>query len=358
MAVVHADGDRYFENALGHPQRAVNVRVDPDERGRIIETSEQRVPFSGGHVLLRQDAGLYAFAVVDVQVFDQIRDTERVRARFERHGYFVAVDVDVLDAAALEDLAGEPVVPPVEDDVAERVVSLVRHAGEVAVGFEPKGSDDWRGMFGDVDGKTHSARHAIAYVCELVNPSNATVARVVFVACVVAVAVFGGILAIGRLSHIITLLVVALFFAVILAPPVDFLVRKARFPRGAAVAVVFLAGVLAFSGMTYAFVRPIVDQSQEFVDKLPTFVEDSKAGHGRVGELVKKYNLDKFVEDNQDKLKDARTELGKRAVPLASTFASSVADAVTVLGAEHPDADGRAGFAAHHARGDRRPGAA
>ncbi len=83
-------------------------------------------------------------------------------------------------------------------------------------------------------------------------PSNATVARVVFVACVVVVAVFGGILAIGRLSHIVTLLVVALFFAVILAPPVSYLVRRFRFPRGAAVGVVFLAGIIAFSALTYA----------------------------------------------------------------------------------------------------------
>jgi predicted PurR-regulated permease PerM len=164
-----------------------------------------------------------------------------------------------------------------------------------------------------------------------VNPSNATVARVIFIACLVVVGVFGGLLAIGRLSHIITLLVVALFFAIILAPPVDFLVRRARFPRGAAVAVVFLVGVLVFSGMTYAFVRPIVDQSRSFVDDLPTFVEDSKAGRGRVGKLVKRYNLDEFIAKNQNKLEDAREELGKRAVPLASTFASSVANAITVL---------------------------
>ncbi|MEY2397468.1 MAG: hypothetical protein QOJ00_642 [Actinomycetota bacterium] len=162
------------------------------------------------------------------------------------------------------------------------------------------------------------------------NPSNATIARVVFVACAVVAVVFGGILAFQRLSHILTLLVVALFFAVILAPPVDYLVRR-RFPRGAAVAVVFLVGILAFSGMMYAFVRPIVNQSQDFVDKLPTFVEDSKAGRGRVGEIVKRYKLDDFIAKNQDKLKDARTELGKRAVPLASTVASSLAATVTVI---------------------------
>lgn len=163
------------------------------------------------------------------------------------------------------------------------------------------------------------------------NPSNATVARVVVVACAVAALFFGSIYAVYRLSHIVTLVVVAAFIAIVLAPPVDQLVGRARFRRGYAVALVFFAGVIAFSALTYAFVRPIVDQSRDFVEDFPTFVEDAKAGKGRVGELVKRYKLDDFVEENQDKLEEARTELGSRAVPLASTVASSVAALVTVL---------------------------
>lgn len=164
-----------------------------------------------------------------------------------------------------------------------------------------------------------------------VNPSNATVARVVFIACLVVFGFLGALQALNRLSHIVTLLVVAGFFAVVLSPPVDWLVRRARFRRGFAVLTVFLLGIIGFSAMTFAFVRPIVNQSRAFVDDFPTFVEDAKAGRGRVGELVKRYKLDDFVEDNQDRLKEARSELGSRAVPLASTFASSVANAVTVI---------------------------
>lgn len=151
------------------------------------------------------------------------------------------------------------------------------------------------------------------------------------VACAVAAAFFGGIYAIQRLGHILTLVVVAAFIAIILAPPVDQLVHRAHFRRGYAVAVVFFAGVVVFSAMTYAFVAPIVDQSRAFVEDLPTFVEDAQAGKGRVGELVQRYDLDEFVEENQDRLEEARRELGSRAVPLASTVFSSVAAIVTVL---------------------------
>jgi predicted PurR-regulated permease PerM len=164
-----------------------------------------------------------------------------------------------------------------------------------------------------------------------VTPSNATVARITLVACAVVGGVVGAIYALDRLSHIVTLLVVSLFIAVVLAPAVDQLVRRFRFRRGLAVFVVFLAGIIAFSAMTFAFVRPIVDQSRDFVDDFPTFVEDAKAGRGRVGELVKRYKLDDFVDENQNRLKEARKELGSRAVPLASTVASSVAATLTVL---------------------------
>ncbi len=138
------------------------------------------------------------------------------------------------------------------------------------------------------------------------NPSNATVVRVVVIACAVTAAFAGAIFAIRGMSHILTLMVVAAFIAVILAPPVDHLVRRRRFRRGFAVMTVFLVGIIVFSAMTFAFVRPIVDQSRTFVDDLPTFVEDAKAGRGRVGEVVQRYNLDEFVEDNQDKLEEAR----------------------------------------------------
>ncbi|MEY2469385.1 MAG: hypothetical protein QOF21_2083 [Actinomycetota bacterium] len=144
-------------------------------------------------------------------------------------------------------------------------------------------------------------------------------------------AVIGAVYAVQALSHILTLFVVAGFIAIILSPPVDYLVRRARFPRGLAVAAVFIAGVIVFSAMTYAFVRPIVTQSRDFVADFPSFVEDAKAGRGRVGELVKRYKLDDFVERNQDKLEEAREELGNRAVPLAGTVASSVAAIITVI---------------------------
>jgi predicted PurR-regulated permease PerM len=162
-------------------------------------------------------------------------------------------------------------------------------------------------------------------------PTTSHVARTtVIVLAVVGTALFA-VLAISRLSHIVMLLVVAGFFAVLFSPPVNWLERRAKFPRGLAVMLVFLVGLGALSGLTYSFVRPIVDQSRTFVEEFPTYVEEAKAGRGRFGELVKRYDLDRYLDENQDRLEEARSNLGKRALPLAGTVASSLAAILTVL---------------------------
>src|SRR4051794_14868995 len=68
-------------------------------------------------------------------------------------------------------------------------------------------------------------------------------------------------LAVGR---VVTYLVVALFFAIVLTPPVDFLQQKARFRRGVATAFVMLTGLLLLAGMIYAFVKPLAEQATQF----------------------------------------------------------------------------------------------
>ena len=44
VPVVHADRHGDLENAVGHPQVAMNVGIDADQFGRVIETGEQRAP--------------------------------------------------------------------------------------------------------------------------------------------------------------------------------------------------------------------------------------------------------------------------------------------------------------------------
>jgi len=134
-----------------------------------------------------------------------------------------------------------------------------------------------------------------------------------------------------RLGRIITWFVVAAFFAAILTPAVDLLQRKVRLPRVLATLIVFLLGVAAMAAMLYAFIRPLVDQAYEFSDNLPTYVEEAKAGRGPAGDLVQRYELDTYLERNQDKLRATITGAGGPAAKFASGIFSTLAAVLTIL---------------------------
>jgi predicted PurR-regulated permease PerM len=133
-----------------------------------------------------------------------------------------------------------------------------------------------------------------------------------------------------RLAHIIGLLIVAGFFAVILSPPVDFLVRR-RIRRLLATIVVFFGGIILFAAMMFAFVQPIVREVNQFVDQFPTFVEDARQGRGPVGHIVKRYNVDRYIEQNKARLQQALRKAGAPALEVARSIASGLFAFVTIL---------------------------
>jgi predicted PurR-regulated permease PerM len=134
-----------------------------------------------------------------------------------------------------------------------------------------------------------------------------------------------------HVTRILTWLFVALFFAIILCPAVDFLCRRARLPRAMATLLVFLVLFAAIGGMVYAFVRPLIDQSEEVADKFPTFVADAKAGRGPIGPIVRRYNLDQRLEDNKDRLQKNINKLGSNSLTIVKGVGNAVAAGLTIF---------------------------
>jgi predicted PurR-regulated permease PerM len=133
------------------------------------------------------------------------------------------------------------------------------------------------------------------------------------------------------LAHIWTLLAVALFFAVLFTPPVDFLRRHLRMSKGLATGLVLLASLGLVAGMMYAFISPLVTQTQEFVDNFPKYVADAKAGRGPVGGLVRRYDLDERLEENRPRINEALSGAGGSAVDVARKVFAGIISTVTVL---------------------------
>jgi predicted PurR-regulated permease PerM len=135
-------------------------------------------------------------------------------------------------------------------------------------------------------------------------------------------------LAVGR---IITYLVVALFFAIVLTPPVDFLQHKLHIRRGIATMLVILIGLGSLSAMVYAFVKPIADQATQFSQDLPTYVEEAREGRGPVGDLVKRYDLEQKIKDNQPKIQEAVTNFGQNGLDIVRRVFNTIIAAITVF---------------------------
>jgi predicted PurR-regulated permease PerM len=133
-----------------------------------------------------------------------------------------------------------------------------------------------------------------------------------------------------QIRGVLTWIVVSTFFAVVLTPPVNFLNHRVKMRRGLAAALVFITAIAIFTGLIYAFVRPIVSQTTLFVEELPTQVAEARRGEGPVGDLVRKYDVEGWAERNQAKLRENVQELGTNALSVVQSVFSTLFAVLTV----------------------------
>jgi len=145
------------------------------------------------------------------------------------------------------------------------------------------------------------------------------------------VATLAAIAMLREVSRVVVWLVIAVFFAVVLTPPVDFLEHRLHLRRAVATLVVFVAGFALLAGLLYAFISPIVDQSQEFVDNFPRYVEDAKAGRGPLGGVVQRFELDRRIEESRDELERALDSLGRQSLTIVRGVGNAVAATLTIV---------------------------
>jgi predicted PurR-regulated permease PerM len=132
------------------------------------------------------------------------------------------------------------------------------------------------------------------------------------------------------LTNVIGLLVVAGFFAVVLTPAVDFLERRGM-RRSLSTIVVFLVGLGLISGMLVVFIQPIAREVDNFIDGFPEFVENAREGRGPTGRLVQRFDIDTFIEENQEEWQESLRNAGAPALDVARRVAGGVFSFVTIL---------------------------
>lgn len=150
---------------------------------------------------------------------------------------------------------------------------------------------------------------------------------------VTAVAITLSLLAVAYLTflawRVVTWIVIALFLALALDHAVRPLERRGV-RRGLAVAIVFVSVLVAFAGLGFLLVPPLVAQVREFVDALPDIVDRISRGRGPLGFLERELDVieraTRFAEEG-----DFGAAAGALAGPLYSAVESAVIAVVAVV---------------------------
>lgn len=134
------------------------------------------------------------------------------------------------------------------------------------------------------------------------------------------------------LREIVLLLVTGLFLALLLAPVVRF-VERGPVRHGAAVAVVFVVGLLLVGGIIALFTAPLLSAVTHFAKDLPSLVRQAEHGHGRMGRLLKHFHLESWVQKNAPKLASDVTKSLKpaEALSVGATALSTLVAIVAVI---------------------------
>jgi predicted PurR-regulated permease PerM len=149
-------------------------------------------------------------------------------------------------------------------------------------------------------------------------PSVRTIARIVLVTA----AIIAGLYLLYLLRNVIGLVLIAIFFALAIAPAVNWLDRH-RVPRPLAILLVYLSIAAAIFGIGLVVVPPLVNGVNDLSNDLPGYVDDLRH-NDTFREYDNKYHItDKVTEQAEElpsKLGDAAGTLRDVTVNVFSKF--------------------------------------
>jgi predicted PurR-regulated permease PerM len=130
--------------------------------------------------------------------------------------------------------------------------------------------------------------------------------------------------------RIIAWVVVAGFFAIVLAPLVRRVQARVGDRRTVATSIVVISTLAAMVGVITLFIMPVRSQLVNVLTDLPGTVRDAAKGRGPIGNLVKKLHIESYVQHNEVKLAKAATKLNDYSVETATTAISVALAFITI----------------------------
>ena len=154
--------------------------------------------------------------------------------------------------------------------------------------------------------------------------------RSILVAVLMVLAVYVAVEVILLTSQLIALVVVAGFFAIVLAPAVRRIELVVGGRRGVATGIVVLSALGSVVGVLALFVMPVRTQLIAIITDLPGTIRDAGDGHGTVGRIVTKLHLNSVVKSHEAALNKAAAQLSSSTFNIAKTAATVLFAIITI----------------------------
>ncbi len=138
-----------------------------------------------------------------------------------------------------------------------------------------------------------------------------------------------------HLRHVLILVAIGLFVAIVLEPFVRFLMQHGL-SRGLAVGIVILLGIIVVAVLGYIFVPPIVRAGSHFAKTLPGLIQKTEHGKGFFGKFIRDHHWKKYVTQASKKLEkyfssfSLFSSVGQGALSVARSTISVIVDGFIV----------------------------
>jgi predicted PurR-regulated permease PerM len=152
----------------------------------------------------------------------------------------------------------------------------------------------------------------------------------------VAAAFVGGIFVLWKLTPSLMIVLISFFLAMALNPPVSSLANKLPgHSRVLATTVSYIIVLSIIGFFVYVAIPPIVHQTTNFVNSLPSYIEQVSDQKGVVADVINRYNLqdevNQFVDGARRQAGDIVQGVGGSVISGVTTVLSGFVTLVTVL---------------------------
>jgi predicted PurR-regulated permease PerM len=132
--------------------------------------------------------------------------------------------------------------------------------------------------------------------------------------------------------HVLSWLLISLFLALALNPAVEWLQRRGVRNRGLAAGITFLVALAVVGGLLALFIPTLIDQVDNFANKVPDYIHDLTNGRGRLGFLETRYHLVERVKHAVKSGGVGKFAIGAgAAVTITKSVLTAVAATLTIV---------------------------